>query len=426
MKRTLYILALFLLLTYGAAHPQTSPYRFDNGFTFSISESAESSLAGMSLLIYGGTQFETAQERGTYRLILDTLMRGTQYRTADDISLHISQLGDSVDTYITGDYWAIEATVASEDMRQLLELVYDLTRYPLFLDEELVKAKNIAVQTIRTQEDSPLHVGFDFYRAVFYPDFYASPEERIRNIEKMERNELLTLYRTFFTPGNMVLALSGNLDGEKMVRLVASTFGSDPRLQTAPKRESRKQQPDRLPGFKEKRGGITQAGIIIGTRLEDFDRRDTVLIEVVNAVLDNSLGGRLYEEVREKSGLVYSISPYFSIRIQPYTWFILATTRKRNYHRVIRETERVLQNLTEEPPSDEELYLAKSYVITRLAISYQSPIKRAHYEAERLMRGEQVLSLEERFEAIDGVEREEVLHFINRYIPGAWTTLVVR
>ena len=65
-------------------------------------------------------------------------------------------------------------------------------------------------------------------------------------------------------------------------------------------------------------------------------------------------------------------------------------------------------------------------MITRLAISYQSPIKRAHYEAERLMRGEQVLSLEERFEAIDGVEREEVLHFINRYIPGAWTTLVVR
>ncbi len=426
MKRTFYILALFLLLTWGMAHPQTSLYRFDNGFTLSISESAESGLAGMSLLIYGGTQFETVQERGTYRLILDTLMRGTQHRTADDISLHISQLGDSVDTYIRGDYWAIEATVASENMHLLLELVHDLIRHPLFLDEELDKSKNIAIQTIRTQEDSPLHVGFDFYRVVFYPDFYASPEERIRNIEKMERNELLILYRTFFTPGNMVLALSGNLDGEKMVRFVSTTFGSDPQLQTAPKREIRKQQPGRLPGFKEKRGGITQAGIIIGTRLEDFDRRDTVLIEVVNAVLDNSLGGRLYEEVREKSGLVYSISPYFSIRIQPYTWFILATTRKRNYNRVIRETERVLQSLTEEPPSDEELYLAKSYVITRLAILYQSPVKRAHYESERLIRGEQVLSLEERFEAIDGVKREEVLQFINRYIPGAWTTLVVR
>jgi predicted Zn-dependent peptidase len=426
MKRTLYILALFLLLACGAAYPQTSLYRFDNGFTLSISESAESGLAGMSLLIYGGTQLETAQERGTYRILLDTLMRGTRHRTADDISLSISQLGDSVDTYITGDYWAIEATVAPEYMRQLLELVYDLTRHPLFLEEELNKTKSIAIQTIRTREDSPLHVGFDFYRAVFYPDFYASPEKRIRNIEKMERNELQTLYRTFFTPGNMVLALSGNLDGEKMVRLVAGTFGSDPQLQMAPKREVRKQQPDRLPDFKEKRGGVTQAGIIIGTRLEDFDRRDTVLIEVVNAVLDNSLGGRLYEEVREKSGLVYNISPYFSIRIQPYTWFILATTRKRNYNRLIRETERVLQNLTEEPPSDEELYLAKGYVITRLAISYQSPIKRAHYEAERIMRGEQVLSLEERFEAIDGVEREEVLQFINRYIPGTWTTLVVR
>ena len=187
-----------------------------------------------------------------------------------------------------------------------------------------------------------------------------------------------------------------------------------------------KQQMNRLPPFKEMYGGITQATIFVGMRLEGFDRCNAVIVDLVNAVLDNSLGGRLYDEVREKQNLVYSISPYYSIRIEPYTWFVLATTRKRNKSRVIRETEMVLQSMKKNPPSDHELRLAKSYLITRLAISYQSPQNRAHYEAERILRGEDILNFEERIDAIESVTREEILRFIDRYFPQTWTTLVVR
>ena len=426
MKSLRYILPLILFFSFQAAYTQTSIHPFNNGFTLSVSESAESGLAGLSLLIYGGTQFETDGQHGSYRLVLDMLLRGTRNRSADGISLLISQLGDSVDTYVTGDYWAIEATVAPENMNQLLELLYDLIRHPLFLNGELAKAKKIAVQTIRTQEDSPLHMGIDFYHAVFYPEFHAPPEKRINNIEHMEMNDLLNIYRKFFTSGNMVLALSGNLNRDEVVRLVAASFGSDPHKGPALEREIKRQQPQDLPLSEERQGGITQAGIIIGTRLEDFDRKNALLIEVVNALLDNSLGGRLFEEVREKSGLVYSISPYSSLRIQPYTWFIFAATRKRYSNQVVRATKRVLRDLVENPPDSHELHMAKNYVATRLATSYQLPLKRAHYEAERLIRGEQVLNLDERFMAIEDVNLKEVLDFINRYAAGHWTTLIVR
>ena len=146
MKSLRYILPLFLAFSFRAAHTQTSLHPFNNGFTLSVSESTESSLSGLSLLVFGGTQFETNGQHGTYRLVLDTLLRGTQNRSADDISLSISQLGDSVDAYIAGDYWAVEATVAPENMGQLLDLLYDLIRHPLFLDGELGKARKIAVQ----------------------------------------------------------------------------------------------------------------------------------------------------------------------------------------------------------------------------------------------------------------------------------------
>jgi predicted Zn-dependent peptidase len=415
---------LLLFLCIETVHGQTSTHPFKNGFTLSVTESAESGLAGLSLLIYGGTQFENEGQHGTFRLVLDMLMRGTENRSLDDIGLHISQIGDSIDTYVAADYWAIEATVAPEHMDQLLELVYDLTHYPLFLEDELEKAKRIAIQTIRSRQDSPLQRGIDFYRDVFYPDYYASPDRMIQNLERVEREDTLDIYNSFFSPGNMVLSVSGNLNRDDVVRSVTASFGTH--AAAARVREIKRQQPHELPAFEERQGGITQAGIIMGIRLDGFDRKDALHVEVVNALLDNSLGGRLFDEVREKSGLVYSISPYFSVRIQPYTWFILAATRKRNANRVVRVTKRVLHGLADNPPTEEELRLAKNYVATRLASSYQSPLRRAHYEAERLLRGEPLLNLDQRLMAIEDVNLEDILGFIDQYATGEWTTLLVR
>jgi predicted Zn-dependent peptidase len=237
MKRIPCFLSLIMVLTCSAVHAQTSLYHFDNGFSLSTSESNESGLVGMSILVYGGTQFEERGERGTFRLLLDTLQRGTRNRTVDEISFEVSQLGDSFDAYAAADYWAIEATVAPEGVYQLLELVYDLMQHPLFSEEELQKSRNIAVQTIRTMEDAPLHVGFDFFRSVFYPDFYASPEERIRNIKNVRREQLLEIHQRYFTPGNMVMSLSGALDTDEVFRLVSQTFGSVPARFPAPQKE---------------------------------------------------------------------------------------------------------------------------------------------------------------------------------------------
>jgi predicted Zn-dependent peptidase len=426
MKILGFFLYLVLILYTGTAHAQTSRHPFNNGFTLSVSKTAESGLAGMSLLIYGGTQYEAAKQHGTFRLVLDMLFRGTEQRSAEQIGLRISELGDSLETYVTGDYWAMEATVIPEHVPVFLELIYDLVEHPLFLEEELAKAKKIAVQTIRTQQDSPFYQGIDLYRAVFYPDFYASPEIMINNIEQTERRDIQNIHRRFFNPGNMVLALSGNLNRDDAIRAVSASFGSGPGREPIFEREILMQQGESLPALEERRGGITQAGIIIGTRLDGFERQDVLLIELVNAILDNSLGGRLFEEVRKESGLVYGITPYYSLRIRPYTWFILATTRKRNSNRVIRITKRVMQDLVASPPGEEELQLAKKHVTTGLARSYQSPLVRARFEAERLMRGEHVMNLEQRFLAIEEVTLGQVHRFIELYASADWTTLIVR
>jgi predicted Zn-dependent peptidase len=423
----MFSLALFLLLfPTWVTHARSVTHHFQNGFTLVLTEDRGSNVVGMSMLVYGGTQFESLAERGTFRLVLDTMQRGTASRSGDRIALERALLGDAFEVRTLADYWALEATVPPEKVASLVDLVHDLVFNPLFPEDGLSKARNIAVQTIRTEEDSPLHAMVDFYRSVFYPDLYAAPDRRIENLNAFTRDDLLRVYREFFVPGNMVMALAGNLNTEEALRLVSSSFGSQEAAGFGRGRNVIRASSGDLPDFEERRGGITQAGILVGTRLESFDRRDTPVIELVNAVLDNSLGGRLYDAVREREGLVYSISPYFSVRIEPFTWFVLATTRKRNISRVLKKTELVLKGLAADLPSAQEMQLAKNYLKTRLAISYSSPVNRARYEAERTLRGEDHGDLPERMAEIDAVSRDDISRFIERYVPDHWTTLVLR
>jgi predicted Zn-dependent peptidase len=430
--RRLILLALQLMLLPMAVLPVSGLYgdsishRFFNGFTAVLTPQPGSGIVGMCLLIDGGSRFETDEERGTYRLILDMLLRGTKNRTPERIAAHIALLGGSFDTSTTSDYWAIEATVPSEKLTALLDLLSDLVFNPLFSSEELNKAKAVAAQTIESREDSPSAVMFDFYRSIFYPDFYASPDIRIRNIEGCTREDLLRIYGNYFSPRNMVLGLTGDIDSFGTTELVQGFFGERHAPDAAGVRPPVKQSPRGIPELNQKRGGITQAGIFVGTRLEGFDRRNSHLVEILNAVLDNSVGGRLFDEVRKQEGLVYDISAYYSVRIEPYTWFVFATTRRRNIQRVLSRTEEVLQALKRTPPTAEEIELAREYLKTRLAISYESPVHRARYEAERILRGEDIRSLEERFEHIDGVSTADIKEFIHHYFPDTWTKLVIR
>ncbi len=426
MKRIIifFVISFFIFIT--SIFGQTNQYQLTNGITLLLSESKETNLIGICIIVYGGTQYEKKEEKGTYRLLTEILQRGTINRTKDEIIKEISLIGDSFEAYTRTEYWGISATVPQASLKQLLELSRDLLIKPLLPEEELKKVKNIAVQSIKSSENSPWSNMSEFYRSVFYPDFYIKREERIKHIQDVERNTLLKIYHKFFTPENMIISISGNFETDNTLNLVKDIFGTIPQCEISFEKRLIAQKKDSLPTYKEKRGGVTQAGILIGTRLYDFDRSNEHIIMVLNAVLDNSLGGRLFEEVREKKGLVYSIAPYYSLSIMPYTWFIFSTARKKNTSSVIKEIDKVLKDLKKNPPSEDELKLAKEYLKTKLAISYQSPALVAQYNAQNLLRNLKPKSLSERLKETEDVSIKDLDSFINTYFSEKWTTLVLR
>jgi predicted Zn-dependent peptidase len=397
-----------------------------DGITVALTEMRNTALVGVSILIHGGTLYETEDERGTYSLIPKMLMRGTVKRTSFDIKREISLLGGWVDLRTEKEYWVVEAKVTGDNLQALFMLLRDLLFNPLFPEKELEKEKNIAIQSIRRKSDSPVSKLFDLYRSVFYPDFYSTPSKTIENIQKTNRDSLYRIHQKFFRPDNMVISIAGNFKKDETIKLLDEIYGIIPRPQEPLTGFLIEQSVKPLPDLIKIRGGLTQAGIIIGTRLEGFDRWNEPIIEVLDCVLVDSMGGRLFEELRKKLGLVYNVDVYYSLSVKPYTWMVIATTRKRNLRKVIKETKNVLQDLIKNPPTEDELRVAKEYVKTRLALEYQCPAEEAYYAGVQLMRNEKIKNYNERIEEIEMVSREEIITFLKKHFTKGWTVLVLK
>ena len=150
------------------------------------------------------------------------------------------------------------------------------------------------------------------------------------------------------------------------------------------------------------------------------------LLQLVGAVLDKPFGGRLFVELREKNGLVYSVSTGYSIETEPFSWYVVSTSRKRNTKAVREKTGDVLRQLRRKPPTAQELSLAKKYLKTRLSTDALFPVREARYTAGQVLLGETPRSIDERLRMIDAVTQEELASFIKNYFPDRWTSLVVR
>jgi zinc protease len=420
------VMVMVILLSVSPACAEVARRTLSNGLTLLLSEGGGTSSAGICILVEGGSRYEPLEKRGTYTLLPPMLKRGTSLRTSDEIQRQFAVLGDSFDFSTTVECFRITATVPLSTLGEALDLLGDLIAHPCFPDEGLEKEKYIALQAVRSRQDSPLLRLIDLYNSVFYPDFFSPEKNRIDNIGKVEGKDVTRLYREFFVAERTVVSLAGSFDPSEVTEQAERSFGVLPPSPALIRKEAPVQRNLPLPSYREGKGGLTQAAVLIGTRLEGFERAQEPVLTVLSGLLRSSLGGILFEEIREKQGLVYDIGVYYSLRMKPFSFFVYGTSRKKNVKKLTSEIQRLLHSLRDTPPSEEAVRLSREYCKTSLAISYQEPVVQAEYHALQDMRGEKILSFAERLEAIDRVDAQDIEIFLKTYFPEKWTVLVVR
>jgi predicted Zn-dependent peptidase len=263
-----------------------------------------------------GSRDESVRQAGCSHYLEHLLFKGTGRRSALDISSTVDALGGEMNAFTAKEYTCFYARVLDADLPVAVDVVSDMITSALVLGSDVDNERGVILEEIAMSDDDPSDLVHDSFAQALFGD---TPLGRpilgtTESIEGLSRTTINSYYRRHYRPENMVVAAAGNLDHANVVRLVRKAFGAAGALadHSAVPIEPRIGGRQRLsrPGVHVERRSTEQANFVFGmpgmSRVDD--RR--FALGVLNSVLGGGMSSRLFQEVREKRGLAYSVYSY--------------------------------------------------------------------------------------------------------------------
>jgi predicted Zn-dependent peptidase len=263
-----------------------------------------------------GSRDESAEEGGASHYLEHLLFKGTPRRDALEISSLMDAAGGETNAFTAKEYTCYYARVLDSDLPLAIDVVSDMVTSSLLADKDVEAERGVILEEIAMHDDDPADAVHDEFAAALFGDV---PLGRpilgtAESIAAIGRERIAGYYRDRYLPPDLVVAAAGNLDHDRVVRLVESAFGhvldDAVRLPGAPRIGGPGAVPN--PGVRVVDRPTEQANLVLGTiGITRTDERRFAL-GVLNAALGGGMSSRLFQEVREKRGLAYSVYSYNS------------------------------------------------------------------------------------------------------------------
>jgi zinc protease len=365
----------------GAADAAVTRTRLANGMTVLVRENPTAPVVGMSLMVRMGTRWETRATAGLSNFLQLMVVRGTTTRDGTEIVNAADRMGGSIDAYAEADYAEIAATALSRFGPDMLDLVADVTLRPS-LDASTVQAvRDFLVRQIRNRADKPYDAALDALLARTFGDNpYGWDALGLKeSVERMDRAALLAHYRRHYVPGAMVLAVSGKVKREDVIARAERLFGA---LPAAPAPAPNTTPP---PAPAVARVVLTvpgaQSQILMGGPAPALTDPDLAAMKLVTTVLGGGLASRFFSELRDKQGLAYTTAAREPLRVSPGYFLALLGTAPANQEKAEAALREQLERIQKQAVSDEELRVAKAYLLGTLAMDRRTNARQAWYLA---------------------------------------------
>jgi predicted Zn-dependent peptidase len=355
-----------------------------------------------------GSRDEQPSQGGYSHFIEHMFFKGTRSRSAFEISREIDALGGEMNAFTTRETTTFYLKVLDQQLKQALELLADLFHHSRFDTKDIDKEKQVVLEEIRMVQDDPedlvqeLHTGQVLGRHPLGRSILGR-EETIRSLR---RQDLMSYIEAHYDPTQIVIAIAGNFDQATLTKMVARYFGNEKRANGSAKAARR--PPDVHGGILTKKKALEQVHLCLGLRGVAAGHRDRYAVYALNSVLGGSISSRLFQEVREKRGLVYSIYSFLSGYSDIGTITVYAATRPKEVDRVVDLVCREIRRLGKQGMERKELDRAKNQMKGSLMLSLESSNSRMSKLAkDELIYGSRT-SLEEMLTHIDRVTTSQV------------------
>ncbi|HEX9410038.1 MAG TPA: pitrilysin family protein [Methylomirabilota bacterium] len=419
------VVALLMLLVPAAGAAQTvTRMQLPNGLTVLVRENPEAPVVAYSLMVRMGTRTETRDNAGISNLLQQMLVRGTEKLDGEQIAEAADRMGGGIDAYGDSDYSEITATALSRNWQEMLELIGDCVLRPTLPDGTVQAVRNFLVRQIRNRGDKPFDVAADRMRAgLFGSNPYAwDPLGRRESVEKFDRAALIAYYRRFYVPGQIVLAVSGDVKSGDVMAQVQRIFGT-----MAPGKVEMPAVPAPPPMAASREMVVVpgaQAQILMGALAPSLTDPDHPPLKVLTALLGGGMASRFFSELRDQQALAYTTLAVYPSRIDTSAFVAILGTAPENVPKAEPALVQQLERIRNQAASDDEVAVARAYVVGSQAMDRRTNARQAWYLAFYETAGVGYEFLDRYAAAVKNVTPADVQRVAKKYLSVVRTVVV--
>jgi len=358
-----------------------------------------------------GTRHENMAHNGVAHMVEHMMFNGTPTRSSKDIVEQIETVGGQMNAYTSRENTAYYVHLLKEDISLALDVLSDMIQRPTFPDVDLEKERDVIIQEIGMTNDTPDDLVFDLYQETAYPtQSLGAPILGTADIvQNMSKETLFNYVEQFYNPKNLVISAAGNVTHEDMLALVQKFFIDLPKAQ-----KSNYQKADYKGGEHRANKDLEQSHIVLGFQGIQKSDPDYYAATLLSTVLGGGMSSRLFQEVREKHGLVYSVYSAHTGYHDDGQLEIYAGTGPDKLSKLIPVICDEVQKITQSVVGAEELARAKSQLRAGILMGRESMLSRANRQAKHLMSFNEDFDLAKLLEKIDVVSQDDIQNMAQR------------
>ncbi|OPY59092.1 MAG: Protease 3 precursor [Pelotomaculum sp. PtaU1.Bin035] len=317
-----------------------------------------------------GSRHENPEINGISHFIEHLMFKGTKKRSARQIAETLDAVGGQLNAFTTKEYTCYYARVLDEHFDLAVDLLCDMLFGSKFDADDIDCERNVIIEEIKMYEDAPDELVHDIFAGSMWQG-HALGRSIIGTAEviaQLSRDKIMQFYNAHYNPGNIIVAVAGNVSNEEVICKLRPVLES--RTGDAPARVMTIPVPKRDVVCRGKE--TEQVHLCVGTPGLSLDHENTYTFQVINTILGGGLSSRLFQEIREQRGLVYSVYSYHSSYYDTGLFCVYAGLSKQNVEEVLELIFKQIKDIRINSVTGEELQRAKDQLKGNLLLSLES------------------------------------------------------
>ena len=377
-----------------------------NGLRVLSVERPQTETVSVGIWVNTGSAYETADINGISHFLEHMVFKGSQKRTALQISEDIENVGGNTNAYTSREFTVFYAKMLKNDLELAIDVLADMVMAPTFDTQELNKEREVVVQEIKQTFDDPSDIVYDYFQETAYQKqalgrSILGPEDKVRSFNA---DTLRRYMASNYAAENIVVAAVGNLRHNEFVQMIEQRMSG---LQNKKSFTADKQI--YVGGEFVKNRDIEQAQVLLGFESVDCYDEERYPVLLMSSILGGGMSSRLFQEIREKRGLVYSVYSFNNAFTASGILGIYAGLEAgeiKNYIPVVTDE---IKKICNEYVTEAELNRVKVQYKAGMLMALESSSSTAEAVARRYLLHNRFVPIEEIVAKIDSVNKDDVL-----------------